>query len=243
MAKIHLRMMPGIERPAIAAIWPTLTGECIVLDVGATIGADAHQLVDFAVMGAAMSRIINDLDRPTVGLLNIGVEEMKGVEEVREAGQMLRDANFPDLDYQGFVEGNDIGKGIVDVVVTEGFAGNIALKTAEGVAKFIAGLMREALTSSLSAKAGALLAMPALRAMREKIDPNTLAGGPLLGLNGIVVKAHGGANAKGFSTAIRTAVELADSDYLAKVGAKLQRLTSVIESPLLAEPAAQEAAS
>src|SRR4029077_20392350 len=137
MSKFNLKTLPGIERPAIAALWPTLRGESIVLDVGASIGADADHLVDLALMGAATARILFDLLRPTVGLLNIGVEEAQGLEQVREAGRMLRDENFAELDYQGFVEGDDIGRGKVDVVVTEGFAGNIALKTAEGTARQI----------------------------------------------------------------------------------------------------------
>ena len=137
MSKFNLKTLPGIERPAIAALWPTLRGELIVLDVGASIGADAEHLVDLAVMGAATARILFGLPRPTVGLLNIGVEEAKGLEQVREAGRILREENLPDLDYHGFVEGDDIGRGKVDVVVTEGFAGNIALKTAEGTARQI----------------------------------------------------------------------------------------------------------
>ena len=142
MAKFCLKPLPGIERPAIAAIWPTLRGESIVLDVGATIGADAKMLVDFAVMGAAMARSVFGLDRPTVGLLNVGVEEIKGVEEVREAGRILREMNHPGFEYRGFIEGDDIGKGTVDVAVIEGFAGNIALKTAEGTARQIAEYLR-----------------------------------------------------------------------------------------------------
>src|SRR5580700_8336764 len=132
MSRFNLKTLPGIERPAIAALWPTLRGESVVLDLGASIGADADHLVDLAVMGAAMARILFGLDRPSVGLLNIGVEEAKGLEPVREASAVLREQKLPGLDYYGFVEGNDIGKGTVDVVVTEGFAGNIALKTAEG---------------------------------------------------------------------------------------------------------------
>src|SRR5882724_7295598 len=128
MAKFNLRTMPGIERPAIAAAWPTLKGQCIVLDLGASIGADAESLVDMAVMGSAMARVLFNLDRPTVGLLNIGVEEVKGLEPVREAGRILREEPLPHIEYIGFVEGDDIGKGKADVVVTEGFAGNIALK-------------------------------------------------------------------------------------------------------------------
>ncbi len=152
MSKFNLKTLPGIDRPAIAALWPTLRGESIVLDVGASIGADADHLVDLALMGTATARILFGLARPTVGLLNIGVEEAKGLEEVREAGRILREENFPDLDYQGFVEGDDIGRGKVDVVVTEGFAGNIALKTAEGTARQIGEYLRGAMTRSLSAR-------------------------------------------------------------------------------------------
>src|SRR5688500_18302798 len=130
MAKFNLKMLPGIERPAIAALWPTLRGQSIVLDLGASIGADAQHLVDMAVMGSAMARVLFGLDRPTVGLLNIGVEEVKGLEPVREAGRILREDPPPHMAYVGFVEGDDIGKGRADVVVTEGFSGNIALKTA-----------------------------------------------------------------------------------------------------------------
>src|SRR5215467_4470722 len=161
MSKFELKMLPGIERPAIAALWPTLRGESIVLDVGASIGADAEHLVDLAVMGAATARILLGLKRPTVGLLNIGVEEVKGLEEVREAGRLLRERQMPDLDYIGFVEGDDIGAGKVDVVVTEGFAGNIALKTAEGTARQIGGYLRDAMQSSLGTRIGYLFARSA----------------------------------------------------------------------------------
>ncbi|MEP0508425.1 MAG: phosphate acyltransferase, partial [Aurantimonas coralicida] len=137
MAKFCLRTMANIERPAIAAIWPTLRGESIVLDVGATIGADAQQLIDFSMMGGAMARALFGVERPTVGLLNIGVEEVKGQDEIREAGRLLKETPIPGIDYRGFVEGDDLGQGTVDVVVTEGFTGNIALKTAEGTARQI----------------------------------------------------------------------------------------------------------
>jgi glycerol-3-phosphate acyltransferase PlsX len=142
MAKFCLRTMPNIDRPAIAAIWPTVRGESIVLDVGATIGADARQLVDLAIMGSAMARIVFKLERPSVGLLNIGVEEIKGLDDIKTASRILRETNLPSLSYHGFVEGDDLGRGTVDVVVTEGFAGNIALKTAEGTAKQIAQYLR-----------------------------------------------------------------------------------------------------
>ena len=154
MSKICLRTMPQIERPAIAAMWPTIRGESIVLDVGATIGFDAHHLVDLAIMGSAMARIVFDIERPTVGLLNIGVEEIKGLEEVKAAGRILKEMAPPGLDYHGFVEGDDLGKGTVDVVVTEGFTGNIALKTAEGTAKQIAQYLRDAMGRSLMSKIG-----------------------------------------------------------------------------------------
>src|SRR5262249_28400667 len=202
MAKYNLRTMAGIERPALAAVWPTLRGESIVLDVGASIGADARHLVDLAVMGSAMARVLFDLERPTVGFLNIGVEEVKGLEEVREAGLILRQAARADLDYVGFVEGDDIGKGTVDVVVTEGFAGNIALKTAEGTAKQLGEYLRSAMNRTLSARIGFLFARKAFAAVRDKMDPRKVNGGVFLGLNGLVIKSHGAADAEGFGAAI-----------------------------------------
>jgi glycerol-3-phosphate acyltransferase PlsX len=226
---------PGLERPAIVASWPTQRGITAVLDVGANIESDAEQLIEFAIMGEAFHAAVHGVEKPTIGLLNVGSEDMKGHEEVREAHRLLR-AGGLDLSYTGFVEGDDIAKGTVDVVVTDGFTGNIALKTAEGVARFISGLMRDALTSGVQAKLGALLAMPALRQMRSRIDPSAINGGPLLGLNGIVVKSHGGADARGFGNAIRIAVDLARSDYTAKVAINLGRLGSMFDHAAPAEP-------
>jgi phosphate acyltransferase len=241
ISKLILRMSAhGLERPAIVASWPTLRGVTAVLDVGANVESDAEQLVEFAIMGEAFHAAVHGGGRPTIGILNVGSEDMKGHEEVREAGRILREGGAGlGLDYKGFVEGDDIARGTVDVVVTDGFTGNIALKTAEGVARFISALMREALTSSVPARAGALLALPALKRMRQKIDPSAINGGPLLGLNGIVVKSHGGADAKGFGNAIRIAVDLGRSDYLIKVSDSLSRLTAVLEQPPapVAEPA------
>jgi len=221
MAKFHLKTMPGIERPAIAALWPTLRGESIVLDVGATIGADSRHLVDFAVMGSAMARVLFDLDRPTVGLLNIGVEEVKGLEEVREAGRVLRAAARQDFEYVGFVEGDDIGKGTVDVVVTEGFAGNIALKTAEGTAKQLAEYLRNAMNRTLFAKIGYLFARDAFEAVRDKMDPRKVNGGVFLGLNGIVIKSHGGADPEGFAAAVDLGYDMVRYELQARISQML----------------------
>jgi len=223
MSKFELKMLAGIDRPAIAALWPTLRGESIVLDVGASIGADAEHLVDLAVMGAATARILFGLERPTVGLLNIGVEEVKGLEQVREAGRILREKQLPDLEYMGFVEGDDIGMGKVDVVVTEGFAGNIALKAAEGTARQIAEYLRAAMSRSLSARIGYVFARSAFRQLRERMDPRRVNGGVFLGLNGIVIKSHGGTDAEGFAAAIELGYGVVRDQLLAKITAALGR--------------------
>ncbi|MFO1136869.1 MAG: phosphate acyltransferase PlsX [Rhodoblastus sp.] len=217
LSKICLHMLPGIERPALAAIWPTLRGESIVLDVGATIGADAEHLFDLAIMGSAMARIFFDIDRPTVGLLNVGTEEIKGLEEVKAASRRLREANIPTIDYRGFVEGDDLGKGTVDVVVTEGFTGNIALKTAEGTAKQIAQYMRDAFRSSLMSRLGALMARGAFQALKQKIDPRRVNGGLFLGLDGVIIKSHGGMDSVGFAGAIEVGYDMARHKLLDKI--------------------------
>ncbi len=218
MARFNLKTLEGIERPAIAALWPTLRGESIVLDVGATIGGDEMHLINLAAMGTAMARVLFDVERPTVGLLNIGVEEIKGLEQVREAGRILREGHFPHFDYHGFVEGDDIGKGTVDVVVTEGFAGNIALKTAEGTARQVGQYLRAALSRTWTARLGYLLARGAFRTLRDKMDPRKSNGGVFLGLNGIVIKSHGGADAEGFASAIDIGYDMVRYELLAKIG-------------------------
>lgn len=217
MAKFCLRTMAGIERPAMAALWPTLKGESVVLDVGANVGADAGQLIDFALMGSAMANALYDLDRPTVGLLNVGVEEVKGMEEVREAGQILREAKLPNLDYHGFVEGDDLGRGTVDVVVTEGFSGNIALKTAEGTAKQISGYLRAAMSRTLLARIGYFFAKSAFDMLREKMDPRKANGAVFLGLNGIVIKSHGGTDGEGFAAAIEMGHDMVANGIIGKI--------------------------
>lgn len=217
MSKFCLRTMANVERPAIAAIWPTLNGDSVVLDVGATVGADAHQLVDFAVMGGAMARALFENERPKVGLLNIGVEEVKGVEEVRAAGRLLRQAGFQTIDYHGFVEGDDLGKGTVDVVVTEGFAGNIALKTAEGTARQIATYLKSAMARSLLSRLGYIIAKTAFDRLRDKLDPRKINGGVFLGLNGVVIKSHGGTDAEGFASAVELGIDMSRNRLLEKI--------------------------
>ncbi|RUM98633.1 phosphate acyltransferase PlsX [Pseudaminobacter arsenicus] len=221
MSKFCLRTMATIDRPAIAAIWPTLRGESVVLDVGATIGADAHQLIDFAILGAGMARALFGMERPTVGLLNVGVEEIKGQEDVKEAGLLLREPGKMAMDYHGFVEGDDIGKGTVDVVVTEGFAGNIALKTAEGTVRQISSYLRAAMSRTLMAKIGYFFARGAFKTLREKLDVRRANGGVFLGLNGIVVKSHGGADDEGFAAAIELGYDMVRNRLLDRIEADL----------------------
>jgi phosphate acyltransferase len=223
MARFNLHTLPGIDRPAIAAVWPTLRGDCVVLDLGATIGGDARHLVALAVMGSAMASVLFNLKRPTVGLLNIGVEEIKGHEEIREAAELLRAMNLPQLDYVGFVEGDGIGKGIADVIVTEGFSGNIALKAAEGTARQMNELLRAALSRTWLSRIGYLFARSAFREVRDKLDPRKSNGGVLLGLNGVVVKSHGGIDAEGFAYAVDVGYEMVHYDLLTKINQMLNR--------------------
>lgn len=212
MSKICLRTMPGVDRPALACLWPTIRGQSIVLDVGASIGANASHLVALAIMGSAMARVILGVDRPTVGLLNVGTEEIKGVEEVKAAAAILRESHLPGLEYSGFVEGDGIGMGAVDVVVTEGFTGNITLKTAEGTARQIAAWLRAAMGRSLLARLGYLLARGAFAELKSKMDTRSVNGGVFLGLEGIVIKSHGGTDAVGFAHAVGIGCEMARSD-------------------------------
>jgi glycerol-3-phosphate acyltransferase PlsX len=228
MAKFCLKTIHGVDRPAIAAIWPTIESECIVLDVGANVGADARQLVEFTLMGAAMARALFGIDKPSVGLLNIGVEEVKGVDEIKKAAAVLKEAPLP-IRYHGFVEGDDVGRGAVDVVVTDGFTGNIALKTAEGTAKQIGEYLRAAMGRSLLARIGAVLAQGAFRALKEKMDPRQLNGGIFLGLNGIVVKSHGGTDATGFASAIDVAYDMASNGVVKRLASDVAGFHTKLE--------------
>jgi phosphate acyltransferase len=227
MAKLILRPLPGIERPAIAALWPTVKGECIVLDVGANIGATGRQLTDFAMMGAAMARALFHVERPVVGLLNVGTEDIKGADEVKEAHAWLKAQTLP-IEYHGFVEGDEIGHAVVDVVVVEGFTGNIALKTAEGTARQVGQYIKDAMGSSMVSRVGALIARGGFSALKKRMDPRRVNGGTFLGLNGIAIKSHGGSDALGFASAIDLAFEMANSGLISRLSADLAALPSVV---------------
>ncbi|HEX3809909.1 MAG TPA: phosphate acyltransferase PlsX [Rhizomicrobium sp.] len=235
MSMFQLGLIEGISRPAIAAIWPTKIGQTIVLDVGANVGTDAQQLVEFAVMGQAFARAVFGLEKPKLGLLNVGSEEVKGNDAVKGAAQILRSATLP-MEFTGFVEGDNISEGTVDVVVTDGFTGNIALKTAEGTAKLVIFYLRSALRRSLLGRLGGLLASGALKTLRDKLDPRSANGGVFLGLNGVVVKSHGGTDAMGFASALDMAVDMARAGITANIKTDLQGIAA-------ATPAPQEAAA
>ncbi|MBV9548886.1 MAG: phosphate acyltransferase PlsX [Alphaproteobacteria bacterium] len=232
MSLLQLRTIEGISRPAIASIWPTMKGRTVVLDVGANVTATAEQLVDFAVMGEAFAHAMLGLERPIVGLLNVGSEEMKGNDAVKGAAQILRAAKLP-IAFHGFVEGNDITQGVVDVVVTDGFTGNIALKTAEGAAKLIAQYLKQALRRSLLGTIGGFFARGALNTLKRNIDPRAAAGGIFLGLGGIVVKAHGGTDAIGFAGALDMAIDMARADINARITTDRSAITPDMEQAAL----------
>ena len=226
ISRLILRMSVDVDRPPLVVPWPGLKGVTTVLDAGANIDCDAERLVEFAIMGEAFHRAAYGVAKPTVGILNVGSEDVKGHEEVRQAHAILKSGRF-DLDYRGFVEGADLSKNVV-VVVTDGFTGNVALKTAEGTASYIIHELRAALTSTLGAKLGAFLARPALRLFGEKMNPPPAA--PLLGLNGLVIKCHGGANERAFSQSIGLAMDLAKSDFAGEIERNMTRLTAALQA-------------
>lgn len=207
-ARFVLKTLPGIDRPAICTALPTMKGHCHVLDLGANIDCEAEHLFQFGLMGATLVAAIDNIERPTVGLLNIGEEDIKGDETIKAAAKLLQESN---INYKGFVEGDDIYKGKVDVVVADGFSGNVALKASEGVAKMISHFMKEEFNRSLKNKLIGLLAMPVLSAFRRRIDPREYNGASLLGLQGIVVKSHGGADSYSFANAIHVAIKEVDN--------------------------------
>jgi glycerol-3-phosphate acyltransferase PlsX len=222
MAKLALRTMPGIDRPALAALLPTLgETDCVMLDLGANTECDAQNLVQFAVMGAAYARTVIGISKPRVKLLNIGTEELKGTDELKDAAALLREADYLPFRFDGFTEGDQLSRGQLDVVVTDGFSGNIALKTAEGTARFVTDLLRRAFKSSLRSKAGFALSKPALNLLKVHLDPNNHNGAVFLGLNGLVVKSHGGANPKGVTNAIQVAARMVRNDITRRIGEDL----------------------
>ena len=219
MSKLALRTMPGIDRPALAALLPTLgETDLIMLDLGANTECDAQNLVQFAVMGAAYSRTVLGIERPRVKMLNIGTEELKGTDELKEAAALLREADYLPFRFDGFTEGDQLSRGELDVVVTDGFSGNIALKTAEGTARFVTDLLRRAFNSSLRSKAGFALSAPALNLLKVHLDPNNHNGAVFLGLNGLVVKSHGSATPKGVANALGVAASMVRNDIIRKIG-------------------------
>lgn len=224
MSKFILRTRPAIDRPALVSMMPTALGESVMLDLGANVESTAESLVQFAIMGAAFARTVLGLSKPRVGLLNIGVEDLKGTEQLKEAGQRLKNAHDLPMDFAGFTEGDRITAGELDVIVTDGFTGNIALKTLEGTAKLIAELLRRAFKSTLLSKLGYLLARHGLKSLQGHLDPNNHNGAVFLGLNGLVVKSHGGANAVGIATAIGMAIDLAADDILDHISEDLEHL-------------------
>lgn len=216
VSRMQLGMIDGIDRPAVTALWPTPKGRTVVLDVGANVEATEHELVSFAIMGEAFFRALTGKKKPTVGLLNVGAEELKGHELIRSAARVLKEAD-PDMAFHGFVEGNDISLGTVDVVVTDGFTGNIALKSAEGAARLLGGWIKEALADSLMSRFGSLFMLRDLRRLKDRIDPSSVNGGVFLGVNGVVVKSHGGADEKGVAAAIAMAANLVGKGFRKEV--------------------------
>jgi phosphate acyltransferase len=224
IAKFILRTMDGIDRPALATLMPTKRAESVMLDLGANVECSADNLVQFALMGSAFARTILGLEKPTVGLLNIGVEELKGTEELKDAAAKLRALVGLHLEFIGFIEADKISSGDVDVIVTDGFTGNVALKTTEGTAKFIGALLESAFRSSIWTKLGYLFARGGITALRDHLDPNNHNGAVFLGLNGLVVKSHGSANVSGFASAIGVARDLVADKLTARLQEDLARL-------------------
>ena len=225
MSKLALRTMPGIDRPALAGLMPTLEEQDVVmLDLGANTECDARNLVQFAIMGAAYARIVFGRERPRVRLLNIGTEETKGTGELQEAAQRLRAATGLAMSFEGYVEADKLNRGQVDVVVTDGFSGNIALKAIEGTARFVTDLLRSAFTSSIRSKFGFLVSRPATELLRHHLDPNNHNGAVFLGLNGVVVKSHGSATAAGVANAVAVAARLLEESLTERIAADLAEL-------------------
>ncbi len=228
MSVLRLRRLPGIYRPAIAVMWPSRNpqGFNLLMDGGADINADAKDLMQYALMGASYARSGLGVERPRIGLMNVGTEEHKGRSELREAHDLISaHARGADFDFVGFVEGRDLPGDTADVIVTDGFTGNVALKTGEGTANLIADLLREAFQYSILSRIAALLAYPSLRRLKKRIDPRRVNGGVFLGLNGTVVKSHGAADATGVSAAVKLAFKLAQTGFSEKLAERVAKAT------------------
>ena len=226
LSKFMLRTMPGIDRPALIAPLPTLRGESVMLDLGANVECDSNNLVQFAIMGAAYVRTVLGQSRPSVALLNVGTEDLKGKDSIKAAADLLKNSRHLPLNFVGFVEGNDIGSGEVDVVVTDGFTGNVALKTAEGTARLVTDLLGRAFRSSWLTKIGYLISRAGLRSLKDHLDPNNHNAAVFLGLNGLVMKSHGGANAHGFSSAVTSAIDMAQNDLIRLISDDLHEIAT-----------------
>jgi len=233
-----MRMLDGADRPALASFLPTTRGETVMLDLGANLECDAGNLAEFAVMGSVFAQVLLGLDAPKVGLLNVGSEELKGHEELRQAAGWLRRAGGP-VNFHGFVEGNDIGAGVVDVVVTDGFTGNVALKAIEGTAKLYSGWVREVFRTSTFAKVGYLFSSGAWRKLYKRVDPRRYNGGVFVGLNGVCVKSHGGTDDLGFAYAIGVGRDMVRYEYKSKLIDGLAKLHQVVSAPDTSEEAVQ----
>ena len=241
LSKIVLKTLPGIDRPAMAALMPSARGDVVMLDLGANITCDARNLVEFALLGDMFARTVLGLTAPTIGVLNVGSEELKGDDRVRRAADILR-ASHIGPQFHGFIEGHDIAAGTTDVVVTDGFTGNVALKTGEGALKLVGDLLRQIFSSSLQSKAGYLLAKPGLERMRLWLDPRRYNGAVMLGLNGVVVKSHGGTDAEGFAHATDVALDMVEHRFNERIREGLGRLGSVLADPAALLGAAAAAA-
>ncbi len=246
LSMIRLRKLPGVNRPAIACLWPSRNaqGFNVMLDCGADIRADAPDLLQYALMGAAYARNGLGLDRPRVGLLNVGTEEHKGRAELRQAHELISAAQATGkFEYVGFVEGGDLPSNKADVIVTDGFTGNVALKTGEGTAKLVGDFLKEAFANSIMSKVAALLALTSLKRLQKRIDPRRVNGGVFLGLNGMVVKSHGSADATGVSAAIKLAFQLAQSGFQDRLAARVAEAAANVEEARAVNAASVDEAS
>ncbi len=236
IAKLALRTMPGIDRPALAALLPTLKDtDVVMLDLGANAECNSRNLVQFSVMGAAYSRIMNGFEKPSVKLLNIGTEDAKGTETIKQAAHAIREAAGLHMDFQGFTEADKISTGEVDVIVTDGFSGNVALKALEGTARFVTDLLRRSFSSSLRSKIGFLISRPATEMLRDHLDPNNHNGAVFLGLNGVVVKSHGSADEKGVANAVEVAARLVEDSILERISEDITKVSQSLPTEAAAK--------